>query len=100
MGSRLVVLMAVLRDSGGNPISGRDISFGYKRSADVEWVDVGVSTTDDAGAASVTVAVGVPGVYDFRASFDGDDEHDAAVAEVTNYVVKDRAVIVLTVSPV
>jgi hypothetical protein len=38
-------------------------------------------------------------VYDFRASFAGDDEYDAAVAEVTNYVVRGRVTITLTVEP-
>jgi hypothetical protein len=99
MGSRDVRLTAVLRDSSGNPLSGRSISFEYKPSSSATWISVGSADTDASGAASVTVAVDVPGVYDFRASFAGDDEYDAAVAEVTNYVVRGRATITLTVEP-
>jgi hypothetical protein len=99
MGSRNVRLTAVLRNSGGSPLAGRTILFEYKRSVDAGWVSAGSADTDDSGTASVTVAVDVPGVYDFRASFAGDDEYDAAVAEVTNYVVRDRAIITLTVMP-
>ncbi|MFZ8857883.1 MAG: Ig-like domain-containing protein [Candidatus Caldarchaeales archaeon] len=99
MGSRSVVLTAVLRDSTGNPLSGREILFEYKRSVDATWTNAGSADTDGSGVASVTVVVEAPGVYDFRASFAGDDEYDAASATVTNYTVRDRAVITLTVAP-
>jgi hypothetical protein len=99
MGTRNVRLTAVLTDSGGNPLSGRTILFEYKASAAATWTRIGTASTDDSGAASVTVAVAVPGVYDFRASFEGDDEYEGTVAEVANYAVKDRAVITLTVTP-
>jgi len=99
MGSRDVRLTAVLRDSAGNPLPGRSISFEYKQSSATTWISAGSADTDASGAASVTVTVDAPGVYDFRASFAGDDEYDATVAEVTNYAVRDRTVITLTVTP-
>jgi hypothetical protein len=99
MGSRNVRLTAVLRDSAGNPLADRTISFEYKPSAATTWTSAGSAVTDASGSASVTVVVDVPGVYDFRASFAGDDMYNDAVAEVTNYTVKDRAVIMLVVTP-
>jgi hypothetical protein len=99
MGSRNVRLTAVLRDSAGNPLANRTISFEYKPSAASAWTGAGSADTDSSGVASVVIMVDVPGVYDFRVSFAGDDMYDGAVAEVTNYTVRDRAVITLTVTP-
>jgi hypothetical protein len=99
MGSRQVRLVATLRDSNGNPLSGREISFEYKPSASGTWTSAGSADTDASGEASVVVVVDVPGVYDFRASFAGDDQYDAAEAVVANYTVKDRTTITLTVTP-
>jgi hypothetical protein len=99
MVSRDVRLTAVLRDSAGNPLSGRTISFAYKASSAFDWVDAGSANTDGSGTASVTVVVVAPGLYDFRAYFAGDDDYDEAVAEVTNYRVRAGTSITLTVTP-
>ena len=98
MGSRQVRLTAVLKDSAGNPLSGKTISFAYKSSGASAWTDAGTATTDANGSASVTVTVATPGTYDFQASFAGDDQYEAATATVTSYAVKDKASITLTVT--
>lgn len=99
MSSRQVRLTAVLRDSEGKPIGGKTISFSYRRSGATEWTNAGTATTGADGSASVTVSLTVPGTYDFQANFAGDDQYEAATASVTNYKVKDKASITLTVTP-
>ena len=98
MGSRQVRLTAVLRDSAGNPLSGRTISFAYKLSTATAWTSAGTANTDATGTASVTVMLTTPNTYDFRASFAGDAQYDASEATVTNYTVRDRTTITLTVT--
>jgi len=99
MGSRQVRLTAVLKDSAGNPLANKTISFAYKQSAATTWTNAGTANTDSTGTASVTVTVATPGTYDFKASFDGDSQYDATEASVTNYTVKERTSITLTVTP-
>jgi hypothetical protein len=99
MGSRQVRLTAVLRDSAGNALSGKTISFAYKPSNATTWTDAGTATTDSEGAASVTITVTAPGTYDFQAYFAGDDQYEEATAVVANYTVKDKVLITLTVTP-
>jgi hypothetical protein len=99
MGSRQVRLTAVLKDSASNPLSGKTISFAYKQSTATTWTNAGTATTDSSGAASVTVTVATPGTYDFKASFAGDDQYEASDATITNYTVKDKTSITLTVTP-
>jgi len=98
MGSRQVRLTAVLRDSAGNPLSGRTISFAYKLSTATAWTSAGTANTDATGTASVTVMLTTPNTYDFRASFAGDAQYDASEATVTNYTVRGRTTITLTVT--
>ena len=98
MGSRQVRLTAVLKDSGGNPLSGKTISFAYKPSTATAWTNAGTATTDTTGTASVIVTVVTPNVYDFQASFAGDDQYEASTATVS-YTVKDKTSITLTVTP-
>jgi hypothetical protein len=98
MGTRQVRLTAVLRDSEGKGIRGKTVSFEYKPSNATAWISAGSATTDSSGAASVTVAVTAPGTYDFRASFAGDDQYEPATATVTNYTVKAKTSITLTVT--
>ena len=99
MGSRQVRLTAVLKDSAGNPLSGKSISFSYKQSEATTWTDAGSANTDTSGTASVTVTVTTPGTYDFKADFAGDSQYEAATATVTNYTVKDKTSITLTIVP-
>jgi len=99
MGSRQVRLTAVLKDSGGNPLSGKTISFAYKQSTATAWTSAGTATTDTTGTAYVTVTVTAPGTYDFQASFAGDDLYDAYTATVNSYTVKDKTSITLTPTP-
>jgi 5-hydroxyisourate hydrolase-like protein (transthyretin family) len=98
MGSRQVRLTAVLRDSAGNPLANKTVVFEYKASGAAQWTSAGTANTDSNGAASVTVTVAAPGAYDFRARFQGDDQYEASEATVTNYIVKDRTVVTLTVA--
>ena len=99
MGSRQVRLTAVLKDSGGNPINGKTISFSYRTSGTTTWTSAGTATTGTDGSASVTVSLTTPGTYDFQASFAGDTQYEAATATVTNYTVKDVTSITLTITP-
>jgi 5-hydroxyisourate hydrolase-like protein (transthyretin family) len=99
MGNRQVKLTAVLKDSGGNPLSGKSITFEYKASTATTWTNAGSANTDANGTASVTVTVAVPGTYDFRAKFQGDNQYEASEATVTNYAVKDKTTITLTIAP-
>ena len=98
MSSRQFRLTAVLRDSGGNPISGRTISFAYRTSGAATWTNAGTATTGADGSASVIVSLTAPGTYDFQASFAGDSQYDAATATVTNYTVKAGTSLTLTVT--
>lgn len=99
MGTRQVKLVAVLKDSSGKPISGKTISFAYKTSGATTWTNAGTATTGEDGSASVVVSLNVPGTYDFQASFAGDNQYEAATATVTNYTVKDKTSITLTITP-
>jgi hypothetical protein len=99
MSSRQVRLTAVLRDAANNPLANRTISFEYKPSTATTWTSAGTANTDSSGTASVTVTVTAPGTYDFRARFAGDDQYEPAEATVTNYTVKARTSITLTVTP-
>lgn len=99
MGTRQVRLTAVLKDSDGNPISGKTISFAYRTSGATTWTNAGTATTGGDGSASVTVSLTVPGTYDFQASFAGDNQYEAATATVTNYTVKSTTSISLTINP-
>jgi hypothetical protein len=98
MGSRQVRLVARLVDSSGNPLANRTISFAYRQSGNATWTDAGTANTDSTGAASVTVTVATPGTYDFKASFAGDSQYDASEISTTNYTVKEKTSITLTVT--
>lgn len=99
MATRQVRLTAVLKDSGGNPISGRKISFSYRTSGGATWTSAGAATTGGDGSASVTVSLTAPGTYDFQASFEGDAQYEPATATVANYTVKSATSITLTITP-
>ena len=99
MSTRQVRLTAVLRDGGGNPSSGRTISFSYRTSGSTSWTSAGSANTGTDGSASVTVTLNVPGTYDFQASFAGDNQYEPATATVTNQTIRSRTSITLTVTP-
>lgn len=98
MTSRQVRLTAVLKDSSGNPISGKTITFSYRKSGTTEWTNAGNATTGTDGSAHVIVSLAAPGAYDFQAHFAGDDQYEAATATIMNYNVKGKASITLTVT--
>jgi len=99
MGSRQVRLTATLRDSAGNALANKSISFYYRTSGSTSWTSAGSANTDLNGNASVAVMVTAPGTYDFRAYFAGNDQYEAAEAVVTSYTVKDTTSLSLTVTP-
>jgi len=99
MGSRQVKLTAVLKDSAGNALSGKTISFSYRTSGTTTWTSAGTATTDSTGTASVTVSLTTPGTYDFLAQFAGDSQYEAASAEQDNVTVKDKTSLTLTITP-
>lgn len=98
MATRNVRLEAILR-SDNTPLSDKTIVFKYRQSGTPTWTDAGSAKTGQDGKASVTVSLTTPGNYDFRAEFAGDNEYEASSAEVTNYRVKGKTTITLTVSP-
>ncbi len=97
MGSRQVRLIATLRDSRDNLLSGKLVRFEYKASAATTWISAGTATTGTDGRASVTVTVSTPGRYDFRATFDGDDMYEGSTTTLTNITIKEKTAIVLSV---
>lgn len=46
----------------------------------------------------MVVSLTVPGTYDFQAYFAGDNQYEGATAIVTNYTVKDKTSISLTIT--
>jgi len=98
MPTRNVQLTATLL-SDGTPVSGKTISFKYRVTGTTTWTDAGTGTTDASGNATVTVSLTVPQTYDFRAEFAGDEDYEASYAEVTNYKVKAKTAITLTITP-
>ncbi|MEM3414855.1 MAG: Ig-like domain-containing protein [Thermoproteota archaeon] len=99
LGNRQVKLVAVLKDSSGNPVSGKAIAFLHKLSTDTTWTNDGTVNTDSTGTATMTITLTVPNTYDFQASFAGDSQYEASSASVTNYTVKDKTTLTLTVEP-
>jgi hypothetical protein len=73
----MLKVVARLTDSGGNPLSGREIYFYYSTDGST-WSLLATATTDSSGYASVT--------YDasqktwFKAEFKGDSQYDPASA--------------------
>ena len=98
MPTRIVRLEAILT-SDTTPISGKTIAFKYRPSGAGTWIDAGTEITDTNGKASLSVPLTVPASYDFRVEFAGDADYEASYAEVTNYKVKAKTTISLTVTP-
>ena len=79
----------------------RDRYLYYRPSGSTEWLEIGTNphTTDANGKVSDTVSLEVPGDYDFRAEFPGDDQYEASSAELTNQRIKAKTTISLTATP-
>jgi len=101
MATRNVLVEAVLKDSDGNPLSGKPINLYYRESGTTTWNDIGTNphTTDANGKVSDTISLTVPKTYDFRAEFPGDDQYESSYAELTNQTIKAKTQITLTVTP-
>ena len=101
MPTRTVQVVATLKDSDGNPLSGKSVNLYYRTSGETTWTDIGTNphTTDENGQVSDTVNVTAPGTYDFRAEFPGDDQYEASSAELTNQTIKAKTQITLEVTP-
>jgi len=94
---RTVDLTARLTDEDNNPLADKTINFYYRVSGQTQWTSIGSRSTDSNGYATISVDVTVPGTYDFRAHFPGDDQYDESYAEVLNTVIKARTLLTLTV---
>jgi hypothetical protein len=99
LGTRTVRLVATLTDSAGNLLAGKTISFAYKLSSATTWTDAGTATTGSDGKATKDVTVSTPNTYDFKADFAGDDQYEASSAIISNYTVKEKTTLTLTVQP-
>ena len=101
MPTRNVLVEATLTDSEDNPLSGKNVNLYYRTSGESTWTDVGTNPhiTDANGKVSDTISLTVPGDYDFRAEFPGDEEYEESSAELLNQRIKAATVITLTVTP-
>jgi len=101
MGTRPVLVKALLADSGGTPLAGKPVNLYYRQSGSTTWLDIGTNphTTGSDGYASDTISVTVPANYDFRAEFPGDEDYEASYAELLNQKIKAKTVITLTITP-
>jgi len=72
-------LTATLKDSGGNPLSGKTIEF-YKSTDNVNFYLIAIKTTDDNGIAETTDEITAFGTYYYKAWFPGDETYDASEA--------------------
>ena len=97
--TRQVQLTATLTDQDNNPLANKTINFYYKPSSETTYTQAGSATTDSNGRATYTISVSVPGTYDFKAEFPGDDTYDASTAEVTNVTVKVKTYLTLSIQP-
>ena len=101
MPTRPVQVVATLTDADGNPLSGKNVNLYYRTSGETTWTDIGTNphTTDANGQVTDTIDLAVPGTYDFRAEFPGDDQYEASYAELTNQAIKAKTQITLSVTP-
>ena len=101
MATRDVQVTATLKDSDGNPLSGKPVNLYYRASGSTEWLDIGSNphTTDANGNATDTISLDAPGDYDFRAEFPGDADYEASSAEQDNVHIKAKTTITLTITP-
>jgi len=101
MAARTVQVTATLKDSEGNPLSGKSINLYYRESGTTTWNDIGTNphTTDANGQVTDTIDLTVPGTYDFRAEFPGDEDYEASSAELTDQTIKAGTQITLEITP-
>jgi len=101
MPTRSVQVTAVLKDTDGNPLSGKSVNLYYRESGQTTWNDIGTNphTTGANGQVTDTVDLAVPGTYDFRAEFPGDDQYEASYDEKLNQTIKAKTQITLTITP-
>ncbi|RLE37069.1 hypothetical protein DRJ17_07345 [Candidatus Woesearchaeota archaeon] len=101
MGTRTVQVEAILTDSDGNPLSGKEVYLYYRLSGETTWNDIGTNphTTDSNGKATDTIDLSVPNDYDFKAEFQGDADYEASSDELLNQRIKDKTLISITVLP-
>ena len=101
MVTRTVQVTATLTDSDGNPLSEKDVYLYYRPSGETTWNDIGTNphTTDTNGQATDTIDLTVPGDYDFRAEFQGDQDYEASYTELLNQHIKAKTQITLTITP-
>jgi len=101
MPTRSVLVEATLADSDGNPLSGKPVYLYYRPSGSTEWLDIGTNphTTDANGKVSDTISLSVPGDYDFRAEFPGDDSYEPSSTELLSQRIKAKTVITLSITP-
>ena len=101
MPTRSVLVEVTLTDSDGDPLSGKSVNLYYRESGATEWTDIGTNphTTDSNGKVSDTISLSVPGDYDFRAEFPGDDDYEPSSAEQDNVHIKAKTTITLTITP-
>jgi len=99
--TRSVLVRSQLTDTDGNPLANKPINLYYRPSGTETWLDVGTNphVTDSSGFVSDTVVVTVPGTYDFRAEFPGDEDYEASYAELLNRRIKVKTILTLTVMP-
>ena len=101
MPTRSVQVTATLKDIDGGPLSGKSVNLYYRASGETTWSDIGTNphTTDANGEATDTIDLSVPGTYDFRAEFPGDDQYEASSTELTNQAIKAKTQMTLEITP-
>ncbi|RLC36751.1 hypothetical protein DRH29_03865 [candidate division Kazan bacterium] len=101
MPTRTVQVTATLTDTDGNPLSGKPINLYYREAGSTTWNDLGTNphTTDANGQVTDSIDLTVPGSYDFRAEFPGDDQYEASSAELLNQMIKAKTQLTITVTP-
>jgi len=88
-------------DTDGNPLSGKSVNLYYRESGQTTWNDIGTNPhiTDSNGQVTDSIDLAVPGTYDFRAEFPGDDQYESSYDEELNVTIKAKTLITLTVTP-
>jgi len=72
-------LTATLKDTEGNPLSGKTIEF-YKSSDGINFSLITTKTTNAEGVAEATDEITAYGTYYYKARFPGDDQYEASEA--------------------
>ena len=99
MANRYVTVMAQVMDYDNNPVACISLTFSYRVSGSTTWNTFGTATTNASGIATFTASLPVPGTYDFRVDFDGNEDYEPAYAEITNVRIRAMLRINITVTP-